>query len=76
MRSGFPDYPEGMIENSPTFQSWVQAKERAVSPEGTAELWSWLSAVPSELAPARPKNPKLKHGAIVISPFGRRAFLK
>jgi len=29
--------PEGIVENSPTFQGWVNAVARFLSPEGTAD---------------------------------------
>ena len=71
--NGFANrHPEGMTENSPMLQHWGGPRSWTPVPNGTAEPWLHLSAVPSELPSVRPINPKLKHWAIIRSPFGRR----
>ena len=55
-----------------SFSVWAHAREKDGNSGGTAETGSGLSAVPSELANVRAKNPKLKHWDKLVSPFGRR----
>src|SRR5689334_9874555 len=54
-------HPEGMTENSPTFQGWVDARQELISPEGTTEPCSSSPAVPLGLAPVHPPHLMLKH---------------
>lgn len=72
-------YPEGMLDNSPPFQRWVEVFA-AISPEGTTEFGQPAhqgrhaighnSAVPKRLGCTSICHPTLTRWAITSCPFG------
>ena len=59
MSLGFHSHPEGMRENSPTFQGWGRGVESGLVPKGRLNART-ISVVPSGLIFYRARYPKVE----------------